>query len=83
MKKLMLLKRGILVAGILGSYALSQALPLFNVSIEAGGVEQNPSGVISYEAQSSQDYLDIKNDAHFSQKTQPYIGVRITNESCQ
>jgi hypothetical protein len=63
----------------LGSCALSQAIPLFNVSIEVGGVEQNPSGVVSYEAQSSQDYLDLKNDAHFSQKTQPYIGVRITN----
>jgi len=79
MKKLMLLKRGILVTGILGSCALSQALPLFNVSIEAGGVEQDPSGFVSYEAQSSTDYLDLKNDAHFSQKTQPYIGVRITN----
>ena len=63
----------------MGSCALSQAIPLFNVSIEVGGVEQNPSGVVSYEAQSSQDYLDLKNDAHFSQKTQPYIGVRITN----
>jgi outer membrane protein len=73
MKKLMLL------TGILGACALSQALPLFNVSIEAGGVEQDPSGVVSYEAHGASDYLDLKNDAHFSQKTQPYIGVRITN----
>lgn len=79
MKKLMLVKRGILVAGILGSCALSQALPLFNVSIDAGGVEQDPSGIVSYKALSSTDYLDLKNDAHFSKKTQPYIGVRITN----
>jgi len=73
MKKLMLL------TGILGACALSQALPLFNVSIEAGGVEQDPSGIVSYEAHGASDYLDLKNDAHFSQKTQPYIGVRITN----
>jgi len=73
MKKLMLL------TGILSACALSQALPLFNVSIEAGGVEQDPSGFVSYEARGSQDYIDLKNDAHFSQKTQPYIGVRITN----
>jgi len=79
MKKLMLLKRGILVTGILGSCALSQALPLFNVSIEAGGVEQDPSGFVSYKPQTYGDYIDLKNNAHFSQKTQPYIGVRITN----
>jgi len=74
MKKLML------VAGVLSACALSQALPLFNVSIEAGGVEQDPSGFVSYEAHGNSNYyLDLKNDAHFSQKTQPYIGVRITN----
>jgi hypothetical protein len=72
MKKLMLL------TGILSACALSQALP-FKVSVFAGGVEQDPSGFVSYEARGSQDYLDLKNDAHFSQKTQPYIGVRITN----
>ena len=72
MKKLMLL------TGILSACALSQALP-FKVSVFAGGVEQDPSGFVSYEARRSQDYLDLKNDAHFSQKTQPYIGVRITN----
>jgi len=73
MRKLMLL------TGILGACALSQALPLFNVSIEAGGVEQDPSGFVSYKPKKYQDYIDLKNDAHFSQKTQPYIGVRITN----
>ena len=73
MRKLMLL------TGILSACALSQALPLFNVSIEAGGVEQDPSGIVSYKALNSTDYLDLKNDANFSQKTQPYIGVRITN----
>jgi len=72
MKKLMLL------TGILSACALSQALP-FKVSVFAGGVEQDPSGIVSYKALSSTDYLDLKNDAHFSQKTQPYIGVRITN----
>jgi outer membrane protein len=72
MKKLMLL------TGILSACALSQALP-FKVSVFAGGVEQDPSGVVSYKAKRSKDYLDLKNDAHFSQKTQPYIGVRITN----
>ena len=73
MKKLMLL------TGILSACALSQALPLFNVSIDAGGVEQDPSGVVSYEAHGASDYIDLKSDANFSQKTQPYIGVRITN----
>jgi len=73
MKKLMLL------TGILSACALSQALPLFNVSIDAGGVEQDPSGFVSYKPQTYGDYIDLKNDAHFSQKTQPYIGVRITN----
>jgi hypothetical protein len=73
MKKLMLL------TGILSACALSQALPLFNVSIDAGGVEQDPSGIVSYEAQGSKDYLDLKSDAHFSQRTRPYVGVRITN----
>ena len=34
---------------------------------------------MSYQAKGANDYLDLKNDAHFSQKTQPYIGVRITN----
>jgi len=53
--------------------------PPFKVSVFAGGVEQDPSGFVSYEAQSSTDYIDLKNGAHFSQKTQPYIGVRITN----
>jgi len=72
MKKLMLL------TGILSACALSQALP-FKVSVFAGGVEQDPSGVVSYKARGSQDYLDLKNDAHFSQKTQQYIGLRITN----
>ena len=73
MKKLMLL------TGILGSCALSQALPLFNVSIYAGGVEQDPSGIVSYQAKGSKDYLDLKSDAHFSQRTRPYVGVKITN----
>jgi hypothetical protein len=73
MKKLMLL------TGILSACALSQALPLFNVSIDAGGVEQDPSGFVSYEAQGSNDYIDLKSDAHFSQRTRPYVGVRITN----
>ena len=72
MKKLMLL------TGILSACALSQALP-FKVSVFAGGVEQDPSGFVSYKPQTYGDNLDLKNDAHFSQKTQPYIGVRITN----
>jgi hypothetical protein len=60
----------------------AQALPLplpFKVSVFAGGVEQDPSGVVSYEAQGSQDYLDLKSDAHFSQKTQAIVGAKITN----
>ena len=58
----------------------AQALPLpFKVSVFAGGIEQDPSGVVSYKAQSSTDYLDLKNDAHFSQKTQPIVGAKITN----
>jgi outer membrane protein len=73
------MKKLILLTGILSTCALSQALPLFNFSIEAGGVEQDPSGFVSYQAKGANDYLDLKNDAHFSQKTQPYIGVRITN----
>ena len=72
------MRKLILLTGILGACALSQALP-FKVSVFAGGVEQDPSGIVSYKAQSSTDYLDLKNDAHFSQKTQPYIGVKITN----
>jgi outer membrane protein len=73
------MKKFMLLAGVLGACTLSQALPLFNVSVYAGGVEQDPSGVVSYKAQNSTDYIDLKNDAHFSKKTQPYIGVRITN----
>ena len=72
MKKLMLL------TGILSACALSQALP-FKVSVSAGGVEQDPSGFVSYQKNGTGTSLDLKNDAHFSQKTQPYIGVRITN----
>jgi len=72
----------LLATAILSTAVLSQAqaLPLpFKVSVFAGGVEQDPSGVVSYKAQGSQDYLDLKNDANFSQKTQPIVGVKITN----
>jgi|GEM_PF-493953 len=76
------MKKLALATAILSTAVLSQAqaLPLpFKVSVFAGGVEQNPSGVVSYEAHGSQDYLDLKNDAHFSQKTQAIVGVKITN----
>jgi len=71
-----------LATAILSTVVLSQAqaLPLpFKVSVFAGGVEQDPSGVVSYKAKRSKDYLDLKNDAHFSQKTQPIVGAKITN----
>ncbi|MFP3256649.1 MAG: TIGR04219 family outer membrane beta-barrel protein [Candidatus Nanopusillus acidilobi] len=76
------MKKLALATLVLSTAVLSQAqaLPLpFKVSVFAGGIEQNPSGVVSYKAQGSQDYLDLKNDAHFSQKTQPIIGAKITN----
>jgi len=76
------MKKFALATAVFSTAVLSQAqaLPLpFNVSVFAGGVEQDPSGVVSYKAQSSTDYLDLKNDAHFSQKTQPIIGAKITN----
>jgi outer membrane protein len=74
------MKKLALASIILSTAVLSQANAFpFKVSVFAGGVEQNPSGVVSYKAQNSTDYLDLKNDAHFSQKTQPIIGAKITN----
>jgi len=80
----MKLRTVILSTAVLSTAVLSQAqalpLPLpFKVSVFVGGMEQDPSGVVSYKALSSTDYLDLKNDAHFSQKTQPIIGAKITN----
>jgi len=76
------MKKLALATVILSTAVLSQAqaLPLpFKVSVFAGGIEQDPSGVVSYKAKNSTDYLHLKGDAHFNQKTQPIIGAKITN----
>jgi len=74
------MKKLALATFILSTAVLSQAQALpFKVSVFAGGVEQDPSGVVSYKALNSTDYLHLKSDAHFSQKTRPIIGAKITN----
>ena len=76
------MKKLALATVILSTAVLSQAhaLPLpFKVSVFAGGIEQDPSGVVSYKALSSTDYLHLKGDAHFNNKTQPIISAKITN----
>lgn len=74
MKKLTFLGLGsiFLLAGI------SKAGPLIDFEVSIGLIQQKPSGYVSYKPASDiTDRIDLKNDARFGDKTQPWAKFKL------
>jgi outer membrane protein len=73
MKKLTLLGLGsiFLLAGS------SKAGFLIDFEASIGAIQQKPSGYVSYEAESDNDRLDVKNDANLGDKTKPWAKFKL------
>jgi outer membrane protein len=73
MKKLTLLGLGsiFLLAGS------SKAGPLIDFEASIGAIQQKPRGYVSYEAESDNDRIDVKNDARLGDKTKPWVKLKL------
>ncbi len=73
MKKLTLLGLGsiLLLAGS------SKAGFLIDFEISVGAIQQKPRGYVSYEAESDNDRIDVKNDANLGDKTKPWAKLKL------
>ncbi len=73
MKKLTLLGLGsiFLLAGS------SKAGFLIDFEASIGAVQQKPRGYVSYEAESDNDRIDVKNDARLGDKTKPWAKLKL------
>jgi outer membrane protein len=73
MKKLTLLGLGsiLLLAGS------SKAGPLVDFEVSIGAIQQKPRGYVSYEAESDNDRIDVKNDARLGDRTKPRAKLKL------
>ncbi len=73
MKKLTLLGLGsiFLLAGS------SKAGPLIDFEASIGLIQQKPRGYVSYEAESDNDRIDVKDDARLGDKTKPWVKLKL------
>jgi len=73
MKKLTLLGLGsiFLLAGS------AKAGPLIDFEMSIGAIQKKPRGYASYEAESDNDRIDVKNDARLRDKTKPWVKLKL------
>jgi outer membrane protein len=55
----------------------SKAGFLIDFEASIGAIQQKPSGYVSYRAGSNTDNIDIKNDAHLGDKTNPWVKLKL------
>jgi outer membrane protein len=55
----------------------SKAGPSIDFEVSIGAIQQKPSGYVSYEAESDNDRLDVKNDAKLGDKTKPWAKFKL------
>jgi outer membrane protein len=73
MKKLTLLGLGSIF--LLAGSSKAELLTDFEASI--GVIQQKPRGYVSYEAESDNDRIDVKNDARLGDKTKPWVKLKL------
>lgn len=47
------------------------------LEFSVGAVQQKPSGYVSYKPITDTDKIDLKNDAHISDKTKPWVRLKV------
>jgi len=55
----------------------SKAGPLIDFETSIGLIQQKPSGYVSYEAESDNDRIDVKNDARLGDETKPWVKFKL------
>jgi outer membrane protein len=55
----------------------SKAGFLIDFEASVGAIQQKPSGYVSYKAGSNADNIDVKNDVHLGDKTNPWVKLKL------